>query len=826
MAWMMLRIVRFDLRWLPLVLVALWGAECAWAQSVTGISVPLLLPSGIAFDASGNLYIAELQAHRIRKVDSGGKITVVAGSGVQGFSGDGGPATAAELDSPTAVAVGGNGEIYLCDSHNVRVRRVDATTGVMTTVAGGGVTAVSGARGLATAADLGLPVGLAADSAGNLWIADAAGHRILRVDAATGLIRTVAGGGAQGFSGDGGPAVSAWIDTPTSLAVDSAGNVFLADAHNHRVRRIDGASGVITTVAGGGSLDGSTAGGSALGVRLVLPRGVSLDQAGRLYVADAGVQRVLLLDVGAGTMQAVAGSGVEGYSGDQGGPLSATVDGPRGTAVSPGGLLTIADTENGRVRQLTAAPVITTIVGGGSSEASLSPSTLLLAGASTAVYGTGSVTGELTTAGSAAGAMTLMDGGVAVGTSAVTSNAATFSTEMFSAGTHTVSVSYSGDSTHAAATSPASVLTVSAAPMTVVVHGATTVYGAVLPGLTGTVSGLLAQDTSRVTVTFGTTATQGSAVGGYPIVAGVGGQAAANYSVAMTPGVLTVAKAGSVPSVAKVLVASGTTTLTATIAVGSATTGRPTGSVTLLDGGTPIAAGAVGSDGTVTLGSGSLASGTHVLTAFYSGDGNFMASTSAGTSVSLGGGSPTQAAAADFALTCTGASTQIVAAGAPASFGLWAQWTGATMSSPVTLSVSGLPMYATAAFNPPYLPPGGDVSAFTMTVTMPVQAAAQCAVRGQGTGWGTAALGLCLPLLLAGRRRELRGLGRQVLGVLCLSAVLLGVSGCGDRVRTAGETGGVTSRSYPLIVTGTATDASGATMQRTVGLTLVVQSSQ
>ena len=444
MAWQVVWIRRL----LPLLLVAAFGAtRCVWSQSLAGITVPLLLPSGVAFDGAGNLYIAELRAHRVRRVDVAGQITVVAGDGTQGYSGDGGPATAAQLDSPTAVAVDGSGQLYICDSHNHRIRKVDASTGVITTVAGSAALGTGGDGGPATAASLQLPVGLATDPAGDLWIADAGAHRIRRVDAGTGFIRTVAGAGAEGFAGDNALATSAFIDTPAGLAVNSAGDVFLADAHNHRVRRIDGATGVLTTVAGGGGAEGTTPGLTATSVRLLLPRGVSLDAAGNLYVADAGAQRVLLLNVGPGTMQAVVGSGVEGFSGDQGASLSATVDGPRATAVSPAGLLTVADTENGRVRQVNTVPWLTTIVGSGAVSGSLNPSAVVLSGASSVVYGTGSLMGQLTTTGpTATGTMTLVEAGVALGVSTVASNAAVFSTAAIAAGTHSISVSYSGDS--------------------------------------------------------------------------------------------------------------------------------------------------------------------------------------------------------------------------------------------------------------------------------------------------------------------------------------------------------------------------------------------
>ncbi len=814
---------------LPFVLGAATSLAHALGQtaSVSAVSVPLLLPSGVAYDASGNLYVAETQAHRVRKIDTSGRITTVAGDGTQGFSGDGGAATAAQLDSPAALAFDGGGNLYICDSHNGRVREVSGTTGTITTVVGTGTPGFAGDGGIATKATLDLPVGLAADASGDLWIADARQHRIRRVDAATGLIRTVAGTGMQGFSGDGGLATAAMIDTPSGLAVDAAGDVFLADAHNHRVRRVDAASGVITTVAGDGGPGGFVAGPTAATTRLILPRGLALDAAGSVYVADAGAQRLLLLDATAGTITTVAGSGIEGFSGDASGPLSATMDAPRGTVVSPGGLLTFADSENGRVRQVTVAPVIETIAGLGGVASSggpgLSEVNVALSGPNATTYGIGSLTAQVTTNGSASGTITLMEGGGVIATAALVENGASFNLAALPAGAHTVAASYSGDGGHAAAVSAPMLVTVSPAFVSATPNSASRAYGAATTGLTGAVSGLLAQDASRVAVSFGTTATQISPVGKYAITAALNGPAAGNYLLQATAAVLTVTKAGSVATIANVSVASGAAALLATVAVGSATTGQPTGTVTLLDGETPVAAGMVGASGTVALPSGSLASGPHVLTVYYSGDQNFLASTSAGTQVTLGGSSPAPSAGADFSLSVTGASTQTVVPGASASFGLWAQWTGAAMSSPVVLSVTGLPSYATAAFNPAYLPPGGAVSAVTLTVSMPTETAM---LKSQDPGHVArvvaTALCFCLPFVVR-MRNGVRAPGRLVIVLCGVSAGLLFVTGCGDRVRTSAGVAGPTDKSYPLTITGTATDASGKTLQHSVAVTLVVQ---
>lgn len=803
------------MRAMLLLCVAACGGACGWGQGVLATAAPLLLPTGVAYDLAGNLYIAEAGQHRVRKVDAQGVMTTVAGDGTQGFSGDGGQATAGQLDTPVCVTVDRGGNLYVCDSHNHRVRRVDAATGVMTTVVGTGVVGAVGDGGAAVAAQLDLPTAVAVDGAGDLWVADARQHRVRRVDAATGVIRTVVGTVVQGFSGDGGPAVAAQLDAPSGLAVDASGTVYVADAHNGRVRRIDGLTGVISTVVGGGNFGGD---GGATAVRLRLPRGVAVDASGALYVSDATDFRVRRVDAGSGAAVTVAGSGVEGFAGELGAPTAAAMQRPEGVVLSPAGLLTVAEAGDGRVRQVTADPVIRTIagLGGGTGAAVVNAATVTVSGAGPAVYGTGSMAVQVATTGMATGTLTLMDGGVAVGTTAVVGNAGMFGVGTLGVGVHALTVGYSGDATHAAAVSAGVGLTVTAAPVTVVVGAASRAYGAGVPMLGGTVTGLLAQDAGRVLVVYATTATAGSAVGSYPITASLSGVAAGNYAVSVTPGALTVVKAGSVAAISTAVVQSGDGSVVATVAVRSATTGQPTGVVTLLDGGTPVAAGPVGGTGSVVLGSGSLASGAHSFTAYYAGDGNFVASTSVGFPVTVGGGGSGTGVSADFALSATGASTQMVSGGSSVDFAMWAKWTGATMSSPVTLAVSGLPAFATATFNPGYLPPGGAVSAFTMTVAMPATVAERGGVGLRG--FGVAVLCGLLPMLV--RRRAWRP---ALLGLL-LAVGALGMSGCGDRVRSAGQGVGVTSKSYPLVVTGTATDASGAKLQRSVGVTLVVES--
>jgi uncharacterized protein (TIGR03437 family) len=254
------------------------------------ISTDGVVSLGLAFDGAGNLYFADLFSRRIRKISPSGILTTVAGTGSAGFSGDGGLATSARLDMPRGVAVDGVGNIFFCDSNTHRVRKIDAS-GTISTVAGNGTAAFSGDGGLATAASLNSPFDVVVDAAGNLYIADTNNFRIRQVSAG-GMITTIAGTGVQGFSGDGGPALSAKFSEPGGLAFDSAGNLYVADRTNGRVRKITPA-GNISTVAGDGL--GRLADGKLATQSSMYPSDVAVDAAGNLYIADSGNDRIRLV---------------------------------------------------------------------------------------------------------------------------------------------------------------------------------------------------------------------------------------------------------------------------------------------------------------------------------------------------------------------------------------------------------------------------------------------------------------------------------------------------------------------------------------------------
>ncbi len=281
---------------------------------------------GVTVDGSGNLFIADQWNHRIRKVSAAtGIITTVAGTGTPGFGGDGGPATSAQLYNPGGVAVDPSGNLFIADYNNNRIRKVAAGTAIITTVAGSEpppppplppppargcrppfcpryfiirtATGFPGDGGPATSAQLYAPTDLALDAAGDLFIADYFNHRIGKVDAVTGIISTVAGTGGGGtleggFSGDGGPATSALLNFPSSVAFDASGNLFIADSFNRRIRKVAAGTGLIETVAGTGTNGFSGDGGPATSAQLYLPDRVVVDAGGNLFIADQVNNRI------------------------------------------------------------------------------------------------------------------------------------------------------------------------------------------------------------------------------------------------------------------------------------------------------------------------------------------------------------------------------------------------------------------------------------------------------------------------------------------------------------------------------------------------------
>jgi sugar lactone lactonase YvrE len=333
----------------------------------------LSVPYGVAVDSSGNLYIADNGNNRIRMVSaSTGIISTIAGTGTYGFSGDGGAATSAELANPWGIALDSSGNVYFSDYNNNRIREIAASTGAINTIAGGGpvcmgATDIVGDGCSATAALLGGPSVIRVDSSGNVYIADGGNQRVRKVTASMGVISSVAGNGTIGFSGDGGAAASAEFNGPSGIWLDSSGDIWIADANNARIREVSASTGYVNTVAGGGSypscsgqLDWYGNGCPATSARLGTPMDVVVDASGNIYIADSSWDSVRLVSASSGIMTLFAGnlnysilcSGATDSVGD--GCLAAN-DGaalisPLGLGIDGSNNIYIADTGNDRIR--------------------------------------------------------------------------------------------------------------------------------------------------------------------------------------------------------------------------------------------------------------------------------------------------------------------------------------------------------------------------------------------------------------------------------------------------------------------------------------------
>ncbi|MBI4851013.1 MAG: SMP-30/gluconolactonase/LRE family protein [Acidobacteria bacterium] len=324
----------------------------------------LLEPLDVAVDANGNLFVADLRNQRIRKVDAQtGIITTIAGNGEFAFFGDGENAIAASLANPVAVALDSKGNLFIADANNNSIRKVDVQTGVITTVAGIGEIGVGADGVLATSCSLNSPRGIILDNNGNLFIADSQNNRVRKVDAQTGIITTIAGTGRFGFSGDGGAAKDATLNFPYSLAFDNQNNLLIVDSQNNRVRKVDAQTGIITTIAGTGEGNFSGDGALAKDAKLNQPSAIVKDNRGNLFIADSGNQRIRKIDT-QGIITTIAGSNLEGSDGDGGPAKDATLVFPSGLAIDKNDNLFIADSHTRKIRRIDAQTGIITAVAG------------------------------------------------------------------------------------------------------------------------------------------------------------------------------------------------------------------------------------------------------------------------------------------------------------------------------------------------------------------------------------------------------------------------------------------------------------------------------
>lgn len=315
----------------------------------------LAMPSGICIDKDGNVFNTDFISQRVRRTNSYDSIFTYAGIGSMGYSGNNGPATMAALHNPYGIALDTSGNLYISEQYNDVIRKIDKVTGIITTICGSGSGGFSGDNGPATAAHLESPSGICIDRAGNIYIADKGNSRIRKVDINTGIITTVAGSAISGYSGDNGPATIAKLAYPTGVCVDSIGNIYIADNGNNCIRKVT-ADGTISTFAGNG-LPGYTGdGGQATNAALTHPSHIHISGRGNLYIADYGNNVVRIIGSG-GVIETIAGSGGFGYTGDNGPATAARFVNPMAVCTDANENIYIADFGNSAIRRVQAAPV-------------------------------------------------------------------------------------------------------------------------------------------------------------------------------------------------------------------------------------------------------------------------------------------------------------------------------------------------------------------------------------------------------------------------------------------------------------------------------------
>jgi RHS repeat-associated protein len=475
-------------------------------------------PYGVAVDSSGNLYIADCSDHRIRKVTvSTGLISTIAGNGVAGSTGDGGAATSARLGCPYGIAVDTSGNVYFSDMTYNRVRKVTAT-GIISAAAGNGNIGYSGDGGPATNARLDEPTGLTVDAAGNLYIADTYGQRVRKVTVSTGIISTVAGNGYFGYLGDGGSATNAELADPEGVAVDAAGNIYIADYYNSCIREVAVSNKLISTVA--------CYSDALTDIIYSYPNGVVVDSADNLYILytvydfSLGTNYSVVQEVvaSAGVITTLAGNGTQGYSGDGGPATNAELNMPLGLAIDSSDDIYISDTGNERIRVV------------GSSSRSV-PTLTLVTSSTPSVYGA-SVTFTATISSGPTGTVTFYDGGTQIGTGTIGGTTATFTTSSLAAGAHSITASWPGNSSYSSVTSSTITQVVTSLPvptLTVATSStpsnrgtAVTFTATISNGLTGTITFYnngTAIGTGAVSGSTATFTTSSLASGAYSITA-------------------------------------------------------------------------------------------------------------------------------------------------------------------------------------------------------------------------------------------------------------------------------------------------------------------
>lgn len=324
------------------------SGDTTFGDGGPAINASFIGPSGVALDSKGNFYVSDSYHNRIRKINTAGIITTIAGTGVQGYNGDNIPATSAQIYRPVGITFDNNDILFFCDAFNNRVRRID-TFGIITTVAGNGLDVYNGDGISATSAAINTPHWVAFDTSGNMYITDYGNHRVRKV-ATSGTISTIAGTGIAGYSGDNALAVDAQVNSPYGIALDDSQNIYFVDEDENVVRKING-SGTITTFAGNSTAVSLGDGGPATACSLNRPFGIAIDKNNSVYITDGANYRVR--KVTESIISTVAGTGTFGFSGDNGLATAADLSFPCGIAIDNfGGVIYLTDFFNARVRRL------------------------------------------------------------------------------------------------------------------------------------------------------------------------------------------------------------------------------------------------------------------------------------------------------------------------------------------------------------------------------------------------------------------------------------------------------------------------------------------
>jgi len=743
-----------------------------------------LAPEGQALVALATLLFSlstAASAQGILTVVPTRSVATTVGTGTLGNSGNGAAATSATLADPSAVAYDSSGNLYLADAQNHVIREVLKSTGVISIFAGTGVEGYGGDGAAATAAFLDTPTGVAVDTAGNVYIADSHNQRIREVAAATGVITTIAGTGTHGFSGDGAAATAAQLYDPMGVAVDATGNVYIADTNNQRIREITGTT--INTIAGDGEELFSGDAGTATAAVLDSPTGVAVDASGNVYIADRHNQRVR--EISGTTINTIAGSGTAsfagGFSGDGASSTASTLSKPSGVSVDANGNIYIADTGNQRIREL-GGGVIATILGSGQQG---------FGGDTTAPNGI-NLNSPKAVAPDAVGNLAISDKlnqrvrGAALPILTYTADPVGIlspaqSVTLSNTGTAAISVAtltFTGPfTTTTGGTCPATPIALAAA-------ATCTQNVAYLPTAVGAASGK---------VVFSGTGVVPQTI----LLAGTGTQVSTTVTLTsnLNPAFITQS-----------------VTFTATVV--PAGLGTPTQTVTFYNGAAPISTAVPLVNGVATFTTNTLLSAANNITAVYSGDANFLTSTSAVLVQYV--------LDFNFAIVSAnpyGSGPQIVQPGSIATFAFNILPIGGPFTIPVYLTATGLPPGATATFSPNPIIIGNSTNSFTMSIqtAKPLGALHRKEMFGGGT--------VSLAMLLLSFSRRMRRKGRRLKPLsLCVAlllslAAITSISGCGTGSGFFGEN----PATYTIDVIGTATGTGNVVLQHSITVTLVVE---